>query len=326
MLTSRLPPWSTAAGLAFNRPTLKPLHLNSLQHYQEDHYNAEEEEKEKKRNVLKRQDPYNNNVHHHAETDRMDFQRVKSRTARQPTSDDNEKQRKHCLYGVLDGNHQNGHHHHHDRHGKEQRSTHRHLQEQRQHKSSAIVVPQNRITTRSHQAAERMKDSRLNGADLYVARLGYAGKADPSHCSCLPDISRVMDEAQVNDKDSEQRATDLEMSSKMKPLTGSLHEELRFPSPSKASRPTPQSVSKDKRPTATHSRPCYRCISYMHSAGIKRVFWTNHMGVWEGGKVRELVDALEGPMSPNGNAPTGAPSIGSVYVTKSEVLLLKGLI
>lgn len=63
----------------------------------------------------------------------------------------------------------------------------------------------------------------------------------------------------------------------------------------------------------------------MHSAGIKRVFWTNHDGQWEGGKVRDLVDALEGPASPYGKSREAAPVAGSVYVTKSEVLLLKGL-
>ena len=63
----------------------------------------------------------------------------------------------------------------------------------------------------------------------------------------------------------------------------------------------------------------------MHSAGIKRVFWTNNEGQWEGGKVRELVDALDGPISPDDGGSSGTSGIGSVYVTKSEVLLLKGL-
>lgn len=31
----------------------------------------------------------------------------------------------------------------------------------------------------------------------------------------------------------------------------------------------------------------------MHSAGVKRVFWTNAKGEWEGAKIEELVDALE---------------------------------
>lgn len=63
----------------------------------------------------------------------------------------------------------------------------------------------------------------------------------------------------------------------------------------------------------------------MHSAGIKRVFWTNNEGQWECEKVRELVDALDGPMSLDDGGSTGPSGTGSVYVTKSEVLLLKGL-
>lgn len=42
--------------------------------------------------------------------------------------------------------------------------------------------------------------------------------------------------------------------------------------------------------TATESRPCYRCVSYMHSVGIKRVFWSNCEGKWESAKLRDLVD------------------------------------
>lgn len=66
----------------------------------------------------------------------------------------------------------------------------------------------------------------------------------------------------------------------------------------------------------------------MHSAGIKRVFWTNTQGEWEGGKVRDLLDDLDGP-SPNedyGNREhSGKASVSSVFVTKAEVLMLKGL-
>lgn len=69
----------------------------------------------------------------------------------------------------------------------------------------------------------------------------------------------------------------------------------------------------------------YRCISYMHSAGIKRVFWTSSEGKWEGGKVRDLVDDLESSssstLSDNGDKTGKTP----VFVTKAEVLILKGL-
>jgi len=69
----------------------------------------------------------------------------------------------------------------------------------------------------------------------------------------------------------------------------------------------------------------YRCISYMHSAGIKRVFWTNSKGEWEGGKVRDLVDDIESPsIDTNGDIVENAGR-RPVFVTKAEVLILKGL-
>ena len=55
----------------------------------------------------------------------------------------------------------------------------------------------------------------------------------------------------------------------------------------------------------------------MHSAGIKRVFWTNAKGEWEGAKVQQLVDALE----TNGDGDEG--KVSSLFVTKHEVLMLK---
>lgn len=62
----------------------------------------------------------------------------------------------------------------------------------------------------------------------------------------------------------------------------------------------------------------------MHSVGIKRVFWTNHDGQWEGAKVRDLVEALEsGVAEDDGDGVgTGQGSKG-VFVTKHEVLMLK---
>ncbi|KAL8750261.1 MAG: hypothetical protein Q9184_006486 [Pyrenodesmia sp. 2 TL-2023] len=307
-------------------------------HYQNDYYNAEEEKEEekkkKKANVLKCCNQDNNHVHHHAQTNHQAFQEAKSQKVWQPTSDGNEKQRKQYLYGlpnVSQGNHQS-------RHQEDQRSIQSHPQQrhrqqqqqqrqQQQHKSAAAVVPQHRIATKAHQIAERMKDSRLNGADLYVARLGKAAKVNHHDCGCRLDetSASTVDGAAVLETDGQQRASDPGVFSKMKPLTGSLHEELRFQSHAEEGKPRPQSVHPETQPTATHSRPCYRCISYMHSAGIKRVFWTNYKGEWEGGKVRDLVDALECPSSPNGNSSTGQCAAGSVYVTKSEVLLLKGL-
>lgn len=316
------------AALMFKSLVLKPLHLDSLQLYQEHPYNVEEEEKEKekakKSQLWQRHNPADSNIHHYAQTSILESQRANSQKAlRQLTNDGSGKHRKRYLYGLPDGL-QHGHH---NRHGKEQNlidgQQQQRQQQQQQHKPGAIVLPQNRIMTQSHHIAERIKDSRLNGADLYVARLGRVRKEDHSDCGCQGEKSIATEGATLSDTDSE--PTGLAEPSKAKPLTGSLHEELRFPSPSEEKSPTPQSVCKSERLTATYSRPCYRCISYMHSAGIKRVFWTNHQGQWEGGKVRELVDALEGSASPSGVGLTGVSGGGPVYVTKSEVLLLKGL-
>ena len=306
------------AGPTFNSLVLKPVHLNSMQLYQEDSYDVDEEEK-KKTNESKRQNTGSNNVHHHAQINYLEFQKADSQRVRQLTNADNEKQRKQYLYGITDGNQ----YHPHSRHRKEQTA----VPPQQQHKTSAIVVPQSRILTKSHQVAERVKDSRLNGADLYVARLSRVGKANHYDCGCRHEDSLNKEMAKVEpiEEARERPSSEAGSSIETKPLTGSLHDELRFPTSTKERSPGPKAVS-SQQVTATYSRPCYRCISYMHTAGIKRVFWTNNEGQWEGGKVRELVDALDGPMSAGDDGSPGSTSgIGSVYVTKSEVLLLKGL-
>jgi hypothetical protein len=58
----------------------------------------------------------------------------------------------------------------------------------------------------------------------------------------------------------------------------------------------------------------------MHSVGIKRVFWTKDSGEWEGAKVRDLVDALNGTFDDDGCEPKDKPGI---FVTKHEVLMLR---
>ena len=59
---------------------------------------------------------------------------------------------------------------------------------------------------------------------------------------------------------------------------GSLHDELTDPNP----RVCPKILKKDPElldcSTIQLSRPCYRCVSYMQSVGIRRVFWTNDNG------------------------------------------------
>jgi hypothetical protein len=53
----------------------------------------------------------------------------------------------------------------------------------------------------------------------------------------------------------------------------------------------------------------------MHSVGIKRVFWTNNDGNWEGAKIRDLVELMS--RAGNGDA------LNRVFVTKHEVLMLR---
>jgi len=69
----------------------------------------------------------------------------------------------------------------------------------------------------------------------------------------------------------------------------------------------------------------------MHSVGIRRAFWTNDQGEWEGGKVRDLVDGMEGSMARNaeggagGVGAGGGPMENGLFVTKHEVLMLRRL-
>jgi hypothetical protein len=61
----------------------------------------------------------------------------------------------------------------------------------------------------------------------------------------------------------------------------------------------------------------------MHAVGIKRVFWTNAQGAWDGAKVRDLMDALEtSEASSKGGSENCGENLG-VFVTKHEVSMLK---
>lgn len=73
----------------------------------------------------------------------------------------------------------------------------------------------------------------------------------------------------------------------------------------------------------------------MKTVGIKRVFWTNSEGGWEGAKVRDLVDMLDGSAAGcgggggggghDGAAADGVGALG-VFVTKHEVLMLRRIL
>ena len=115
-----------------------------------------------------------------------------------------------------------------------------------------VTFTQPQATTRTHTISDHIKDSRLLDSDLYVTRLSWQ-KQPPTLSSPL--------------------AAPIADSSSTSPFSSSsLHDKLRLASP-KIPSTTPQIAD---RATATQSRPCYRCIYYMHSAGIKRVFWKNN--------------------------------------------------
>jgi len=164
---------------------------------------------------------------------------------------------------------------------------------------------------------ERKKDPRLNGADLCVARIGRGSS------------SKVEQQATLHSQTTEDRVeTELEASiSKETLATGSLYDELNI-LPTIRTVSTPAQQRKDQIfCDVAASQPCYRCIMYMHSAGIRRVLWTNEQGNWEESKVRGLVAALDG----TGVSDTAGNKLGGLvgdglFVTKHEVFMLRRLI
>lgn len=58
----------------------------------------------------------------------------------------------------------------------------------------------------------------------------------------------------------------------------------------------------------------------MHAVGIRRVFWTNDSGEWEGGTVSSFMYSMDG-IGEEGLA--GEPLGNRVFVTKHEVLMLR---
>lgn len=187
----------------------------------------------------------------------------------------------------------------------------------------ALLLPKSHARSDGQPTRGRQMDPRLAGADLYVARLGWCrGPATTKSAAFKrtePTVSTV-DDPPAGPSSDEGLPRGLTSSS-----PGSLHDELfnREPSPGPSDHAAvAQSLDLS---TVRASRPCYRCVSYMHSVGIKRVFWTNDAGAWEGGKVRDLVDAMDNSMEnvAKGNAVVGGPMGNGIFVTKHEVLMLK---
>ncbi|KAN0117167.1 hypothetical protein V8E51_003144 [Hyaloscypha variabilis] len=170
-----------------------------------------------------------------------------------------------------------------------------------------LITKKNSLNTKAD-VKERTKDFRLKGSDLYVARLGTCQITPPLDLKLKQHASKIAAPASSSSPRSE---------------PASLYDELsqlsRTPSPS-TSPPNPPPILK---PEVRASRPCYRCVSAMHAVGIKRVFWTNADGEWEGAKVRDLVDALEKGIEGDGDGTGTGQENKGVFVTKHEVLMLK---
>ncbi|KAE8452319.1 hypothetical protein EG329_001019 [Mollisiaceae sp. DMI_Dod_QoI] len=170
-----------------------------------------------------------------------------------------------------------------------------------------ILITKNKSLNTKHSVSCRTKDPRLKGSDLYVARLG-------THHTTPP----IKPKSQYHQPEP----PSLPPSPKSEP--SSLYDELSHSSRSTSPSTASEKTAPPLMPQIRESRPCYRCVAAMHSAGIKRVFWTTQDGEWEGAKVSDLVEALEMGLEADGeNGPgTGQESKG-VFVTKHEVLMLK---
>ena len=180
-----------------------------------------------------------------------------------------------------------------------------------------ILMPKGETGKSRSNVADRQKHPRLRGADLYVMRLGWdkGEKKRNTKPRRSPPAMR-QDNAEI---DLVSYVSSLPSATS----GGSLHDELRDPSP----RPQPRTApASDESPacSAVHaSRPCYRCVLYIHAVGIKRVFWTNDAGEWEGQKVAKLAQALE---SIGDGTDEGGPLGNGVFVTKHEVFMLKRMV
>ena len=172
-------------------------------------------------------------------------------------------------------------------------------------KSQTTLIPTGQTGERSRSVKDRKRNPRLNGADIYIARLGYK-RDDASSPS-------VVCSGPGHDSPEEPPSPRCKIRS--------LHDELTY---SQAKPKTPDvrvTQPQAKQPTALASRPCYRCISYMASVGIRRAFWTTRDGMWESAKVGDLMDSLNN-MAPGKPADIDT-ALNSVFVTKHEVLMLR---
>ncbi|KAL9079640.1 MAG: hypothetical protein Q9157_001471 [Trypethelium eluteriae] len=176
----------------------------------------------------------------------------------------------------------------------------------------AFLQPYARTEHPPYSIAERRRFNRLNGVDLYVARLGNHSENERKQSK------RPLEEAEPAAQPIELDRS-LVKSEKIASM-GSLHEELEFPDPRIPSRSPPKERELFDCSMIRASKPCYRCVEYMRSVGIKRVFWTDETGQWKGCKVHELCDSFD-KLSTSRHADEIAGS--GPFVTKHEILMLR---
>lgn len=198
-----------------------------------------------------------------------------------------------------------------------------------------MLLPKGHTASSIRSVTDREKHPRLHGADIYLARLGRC--RDPAerrdNPTAISDNSAATADGSLESNTGTEETMAYSSAALGSTATssssdyGCLHDELvnRERSPGRTRNCT--AAEKVDINTVRASRPCYRCITYMHSVGIKRVFWTNDAGNWEGGKVRDLMDALDNSMEnvalKDGSGGMGGPTGNGVFVTKHEVLMLK---
>ena len=228
---------SAVACRRFKGRDLNRAQTNCAEHYKEGNFNKVQQHGEEKQQRKERSLQASSHV--------SSVRHQRFNALRVPTESRNEKHRKQYLYGIQQISHIPPHRHHHHLH-QSKGQTDNSISPQHGPQRSPVVVPQTPMVSKTHQATERMKDSRLRGADLYVARLRRTYK---------PSTSK-----QANNADGNRKGDDSSLSgastTESRPVTGSLHDELTCPMPTAR----PQSSSNTTKPyseaSATHSRPC----------------------------------------------------------------------
>ena len=175
-----------------------------------------------------------------------------------------------------------------------------------------ILLPVARAATKKAKIADRIIDSRLNDADLYVARLAWKR---PQLANFRPRNELQRQDVELSVSSLSSNLSDRSMSDDRPLAMGSLYEELSYCS-SIISPANPESTAPCNEIEYATSSAMLWCISYIQWARIRKVFWTNKEGKWQGRRVRDLANALELGFV------TRASGAAGMFVTKHKVLML----